>query len=88
MQVSSGKEGSNNDVIMVDPVEAKRLAAKQMERIRAKEKLKVKAVLCLDFNHICWCYCHLLWSYKRSLKVIFLPLKCQSGQTEIEKSNY
>ncbi|KAK7260452.1 hypothetical protein RIF29_26507 [Crotalaria pallida] len=38
--VSSGKEGSNNDVIMVDPVEAKRLAAKQMERIKAKEKLK------------------------------------------------
>jgi hypothetical protein len=27
---------------MVDPVEAKRLAAKQMERIKAKEKLKVK----------------------------------------------
>jgi len=27
---------------MVDPVEAKRLAAKQMEIIKAKEKLKVK----------------------------------------------
>ncbi|XP_061347510.1 uncharacterized protein LOC133293014 [Gastrolobium bilobum] len=38
--VSSGKAGSNNDVIMVDPVEAKRLAAKQMERIKAKEKLQ------------------------------------------------
>ncbi|KAL1372041.1 hypothetical protein HN51_002209 [Arachis hypogaea] len=38
--VSSGKEGSNKDVIMVDPVEAKRLAARQMERIKAKEKLK------------------------------------------------
>ncbi|KAK7329851.1 hypothetical protein VNO77_24032 [Canavalia gladiata] len=38
--VSSGKEGSNNDVVMVDPVEAKRLAAKQMARIKAKEKLK------------------------------------------------
>ncbi|KAJ1433538.1 hypothetical protein SESBI_06074 [Sesbania bispinosa] len=38
--VSSGKEGSNKDVIMVDPVEAKRLAAKQMERIKAKEKFK------------------------------------------------
>ncbi|XP_057422292.1 uncharacterized protein LOC130716115 [Lotus japonicus] len=38
--VSSGKAGSKNDVIMVDPVEAKQLAAKQMERIKAKEKLK------------------------------------------------
>ncbi|XP_019442186.1 PREDICTED: uncharacterized protein LOC109346826 isoform X2 [Lupinus angustifolius] len=38
--VSSGKQGSKNDVIMVDPVEAKRLAAKQMERIKAKEKLE------------------------------------------------
>ncbi|MED6133362.1 hypothetical protein PIB30_027528 [Stylosanthes scabra] len=38
--VSSGKEGSNKDVIMVDPVEAKRLAARQMEKIKAKEKLK------------------------------------------------
>ncbi|XP_004507799.1 uncharacterized protein [Cicer arietinum] len=38
--VSSGKDGSNKDVMMVDPVEAKRLAAKQMERIKAKEKLK------------------------------------------------
>jgi hypothetical protein len=27
---------------MVDPVEAKRLAAEQMEIIKAKEKLKVK----------------------------------------------
>jgi hypothetical protein len=42
IQVSSGKDGSKKDVIMVDPVEAKRLAAKQMERIKAKEKLKVK----------------------------------------------
>ncbi|KAK7265317.1 hypothetical protein RJT34_32935 [Clitoria ternatea] len=38
--VSPGKKGSNNDVVMVDPVEAKRLAAKQMEKIKAKEKLK------------------------------------------------
>ncbi|AES92419.1 putative chlorophyll a/b binding protein [Medicago truncatula] len=38
--VSSGKDGSKKDVIMVDPVEAKRLAAKQMEIIKAKEKLK------------------------------------------------
>jgi len=41
IQVASGKD----DAVMVDPVEAKRLAAKQMERIKAKEKLKVKAVL-------------------------------------------
>ncbi|QCD80445.1 hypothetical protein DEO72_LG2g766 [Vigna unguiculata] len=34
--VASGKD----DTVMVDPVEAKRLAAKQMERIKAKEKLK------------------------------------------------
>ncbi|KAK7347667.1 hypothetical protein VNO80_22204 [Phaseolus coccineus] len=34
--VASGK----GDAVMVDPVEAKRLAAKQMERIKAKEKLK------------------------------------------------
>lgn len=27
---------------MVDPVEAKRLAAKQMEKIKAKEKFKVR----------------------------------------------
>ncbi|KAG4929722.1 hypothetical protein JHK82_046791 [Glycine max] len=38
--VASGKEGSKDDVVMVDPVEAKRLAAKQMEKIKAKEKLK------------------------------------------------
>ncbi|CAL0330385.1 unnamed protein product [Lupinus luteus] len=38
--VSSGKQGSKNDVSMVDPVEAKRLAAKQMEKIKAKEKLQ------------------------------------------------
>lgn len=37
---------------MVDPVEAKRLAAKQMEIIKSKEKLKVKEALCLNLNHI------------------------------------
>ncbi|XP_074368668.1 uncharacterized protein LOC141708789 isoform X1 [Apium graveolens] len=36
---STGKENSK-EVIMVDPVEAKRLAAKQMEKIKAKEKFK------------------------------------------------
>ncbi|CAN6547272.1 unnamed protein product [Malus baccata var. baccata] len=40
--VSSKKGASNNEVIMVDPLEAKRLAAKQMEEIKAKEKYKVK----------------------------------------------
>ncbi|AES92417.2 hypothetical protein MTR_4g129300 [Medicago truncatula] len=38
--VSSGKDGSKKDVIMVDPIEAKRLVAKQMERIKEKEKLE------------------------------------------------
>ncbi|XP_050371817.1 uncharacterized protein LOC126789804 [Argentina anserina] len=32
----------NNEVIMVDPSEAKRLAAKQMEQIKAKENFKRK----------------------------------------------
>ncbi|GLT97565.1 hypothetical protein SLE2022_151230 [Rubroshorea leprosula] len=38
--VSSGKGDSPNKVTMVDPLEAKRLAAKQMEQIKAREKLK------------------------------------------------
>ncbi|KAL3819514.1 hypothetical protein ACJIZ3_005419 [Penstemon smallii] len=38
--VSSIKGKSKNEVIMVDPVEAKRLAAKKMEKIKAKEKFK------------------------------------------------
>ncbi|KAK4431928.1 hypothetical protein Salat_0954900 [Sesamum alatum] len=38
--VSPDKRKSNKEVIMVDPVEAKRLAAKQMEQIKAKEKFK------------------------------------------------
>lgn len=42
LQVSSKKRDSSNEVIMVDPLEAKRLAAKQMEEIKAKEKYKVK----------------------------------------------
>ncbi|CAO2039601.1 unnamed protein product [Urochloa humidicola] len=35
-----GKRSSGENVVMVDPLEAKRLAAKQMQGIRAKEKLK------------------------------------------------
>ncbi|KAL6185447.1 hypothetical protein ACLB2K_041580 [Fragaria x ananassa] len=38
---ASPKKG-NNEVIMVDPLEAKRLAAKQMEEIKAKENFKRK----------------------------------------------
>ncbi|KAG6495919.1 uncharacterized protein LOC121992574 [Zingiber officinale] len=37
---SQGKGSFDDPVIMVDPVEAKRLAAKQMQEIKAKEKLK------------------------------------------------
>lgn len=42
VQVSPGKGGSKNEVIMVDPLEAKRLAAKQMAKIKAREKFKVE----------------------------------------------
>ncbi|KAE9462485.1 hypothetical protein C3L33_05604, partial [Rhododendron williamsianum] len=38
--VSPSKGRSKKVVIMVDPLEAKRLAAKQMEAIKAREKLK------------------------------------------------
>lgn len=41
VQVAPRKRGSNSDVIMVDPLEAKRLAAKQMQEIKAKEKYEV-----------------------------------------------
>lgn len=46
VQVSSRKGGPKNEVIMVDPLEAKRLAAKQMQEIKAKEKFKVKEIRC------------------------------------------
>ncbi|KAG5563782.1 hypothetical protein RHGRI_000096 [Rhododendron griersonianum] len=39
-EVSPSKGRSKKEVIMVDPLEAKRLAAKQMEAIKAREKLK------------------------------------------------
>ncbi|XP_042495890.1 uncharacterized protein LOC122074959 [Macadamia integrifolia] len=35
---SSGKRSFNNEVIMVDPLEAKRLAAKEMQVIQEKER--------------------------------------------------
>ncbi|KAJ9689215.1 hypothetical protein PVL29_014732 [Vitis rotundifolia] len=38
--VSAGKGNFDKEVIMVDPLEAKRLAAKQMQEFKAKEKLK------------------------------------------------
>ncbi|KAJ0965678.1 hypothetical protein J5N97_026816 [Dioscorea zingiberensis] len=34
------KGTSNENIVMVDPLEAKRLAAKQMQEIQAREKLK------------------------------------------------
>ncbi|XP_074276334.1 uncharacterized protein LOC141600059 [Silene latifolia] len=38
--VSPGKRRLSKEVIMVDPLEAKKLAAKQMTEIKAKEKLE------------------------------------------------
>ncbi|ONK81938.1 uncharacterized protein A4U43_C01F34460 [Asparagus officinalis] len=35
-----GKRTKGNDIIMVDPLEAKRLAAQQMQEIKAREKRK------------------------------------------------
>lgn len=43
---------SGNEVMMVDPLEAKRLAAKQMQKIRVKEKLKVSKKFAL-YNVVC-----------------------------------
>ncbi|GFP89730.1 hypothetical protein PHJA_001116800 [Phtheirospermum japonicum] len=37
---SSDRKSSKKEVVMVDPLEAKRLAAKQMEQITAKENFK------------------------------------------------
>ncbi|XP_010048695.2 uncharacterized protein LOC104437454 [Eucalyptus grandis] len=39
-KMSSERESSIKDVIMVDPLEAKRLAAKQMQQLQAKEKFQ------------------------------------------------
>uniref|UniRef100_A0A2P2JWW1 Uncharacterized protein n=1 Tax=Rhizophora mucronata TaxID=61149 RepID=A0A2P2JWW1_RHIMU len=41
----SSKGDSKNVITMVDPLEAKRLAAKQMQEIKAKEKLEVNGML-------------------------------------------
>ncbi|CAL9106173.1 unnamed protein product [Musa textilis] len=40
VNASQGKGSSSGEIIMVDPIEAKQLAAKQMQEIQAKEKLK------------------------------------------------
>ncbi|XP_006647493.1 uncharacterized protein LOC102703459 [Oryza brachyantha] len=37
---SGGKRSSGDNVVMVDPLEAKRIAAQQMQEIRAREKMK------------------------------------------------
>jgi len=49
-QAPKGKRSSGENVVMVDPLEAKRLAAKQMQEIRAKEKLKVHCC-CIGVYH-------------------------------------
>lgn len=48
VQVSPGRDGLIKQVIMVDPLEAKRMAAKEMEKIKAKEKFKVKEVIIIN----------------------------------------
>ena len=48
--VRRGKRSSGENVVMVDPLEAKHLAAKQMQEIRAKEKLKVHCC-CIGVHH-------------------------------------
>uniref|UniRef100_A0A0E0G9Q9 Uncharacterized protein n=1 Tax=Oryza nivara TaxID=4536 RepID=A0A0E0G9Q9_ORYNI len=40
VHASEGKRSSGDNVVMVDPLEAKRLAAQQMQQIQAREKLK------------------------------------------------
>ena len=56
---------------MVDPLEAERLAVKQMEEIKAKEKLKVRVFsILLDCSHtVCPCMCQLAHFFEVSLKV-------------------
>ncbi|KDP34245.1 hypothetical protein JCGZ_07816 [Jatropha curcas] len=41
----SGKGDSKREIIMVDPLEAKRLAAKQMQEIQAKERIKRRRLI-------------------------------------------
>ncbi|CAA7408147.1 unnamed protein product [Spirodela intermedia] len=40
IKTSRRRRSSSDDVVMVDPLEAKRLAAQQMQEIQAKQKLK------------------------------------------------
>jgi len=41
VQGSSAEGNPYKEIIMVDPLEAKRLAAKQMQEIKAKERFRV-----------------------------------------------
>lgn len=83
-QVSSRKRNSGREVIMVDPLEAKKLAAKEMERIKAKERIKVsgccnptacirnkifRKVCCKSF-YKCWLSLYLLISFRNAFKDI------------------
>lgn len=44
IQISPRTNDSSKKIIMVDPLEAKRLANKQMQEIQAKEKFKVEEI--------------------------------------------
>uniref|UniRef100_A0A0E0K299 Uncharacterized protein n=1 Tax=Oryza punctata TaxID=4537 RepID=A0A0E0K299_ORYPU len=48
-QASGGKRSSGDNVVMVDPLEAKRLAAQQMQEIQAREKLKLLVMVFHDY---------------------------------------
>ncbi len=50
-QASEGKRSSGDNVVMVDPLEAKRLAAQQMQQIQAREKLKVQYLIFVMYFH-------------------------------------
>ena len=55
-QKSSGKDSFRKEVLMVDPLEAKKLAAKQLAEIKSKENFKVCDFHCLYFiSSIKWC---------------------------------
>ena len=42
----SGNSNPLKEIIMVDPLEAKQLAAKQMKEIQKKERFKVRHFMC------------------------------------------
>lgn len=45
------EKNSSKEIIMVDPLEAKRLAAVQLQQLQAKERLKVRIKSNLDTDH-------------------------------------